>query len=89
MASVTITLAAESANALELVLCSQFIEVTADNHPDKDTVRQVSKLWNGTLSKVLRLHFEFWRAKFPAGPHAWWAPGPIIYGGRSAGSSME
>ena len=53
-------MAAESANALELVLCSQFIEVTADNHPDKDTVRQVSKLWNGTLSKVIRLQFETW-----------------------------
>ena len=82
-------MAANFANALELVLCSQFIQVSCENHPDKHTVRQVSKLWNGTLSRVMRLECDNQRATFPDGPHIWWAPRPIMYGGRSAGSSME
>ena len=82
-------MAANSANVLELVLCSQFIEVSAENHPDRHSVKQVSKLWNGTLSKVMRLEFDNLRATFPDGPHFWWSPRPIMYGGRSAGSSME
>ena len=80
---------ANSANVLELVLCSQFIEVSAENHPDRHSVKQVSKLWNGRLSKVMRLEFDNLRATFPDGPHCWWSPGSIMYGDRSAGSSIE